>query len=375
MKILVTATDGFGGHGGIALYVRNLLRAVCAYPHQPQVLAIPRVMPFAPEPRPANLEWATSGLGGKTRYATAVLRALPRGPFDAILCTHVNLLPLACLAARIQRAPLALFVYGHEAKRPQRRTIAHRLISHVDAIVSIRAHTTRVLQSWANVNAIPHYLLENAIDLSRYGIAAKDPQLASRLGLTGKRVVMTLSRLDDPYVGVDEVLAALRYLPREAHDISYLVVGGGPDLPRLREKARALGVEDRVVFAGFVSNEAKADFYRLADVYAMPGSGPTFDRYPFRFVFLEAMACGLPVIGARCEDEAERATDGALLAAQVDPRDSMAIAKAILLALDRPKAVPRGLERLDYASFEQRCHRILEDVFTIRKRPLAPVAS
>ena len=373
MKVLVTATDGFGGHGGIALYVRNLLTALCAHPRRPEVLAIPRVMPFASESRPTNLEWDTSGLGGKPQYAAAVLRTLlQRGPFDAVLCAHINLLPLAYLTARRYRAPLALFIYGNDAKKPPRRALAHRLVSRTDGIVSIRRHTTRALQAWANIYETPNYLLENAVDLSRYGMGAKDPKLVSRLGLTGKRVVMTLSRLGEAYVGVDEVMEALVLLPPQANDIVYLVVGGGPDLPRLRQKARSLGLEGRVVFAGFVPDEAKADYYRLADVFAMPGSGPTFDRYPLRFVFLEAMACGVPVVGARCEDEAERAADGALLAAQVDPHDSKAIAEAILGALKMPKRVPPGLERFGYASFEQRCHGILDQIFAARTPPQAP---
>jgi glycosyltransferase involved in cell wall biosynthesis len=373
MKVLVIATDGFGGHGGIALYVRNVLHALSEHPRRPQVVALPHTMRFAPEPLPANLEWDTSGLGGKARYAAAVARAaLRRGPFDAVLCTHIHLLPLAYPIARVQRAPLALFVYGIEAKPPARRKLAHRLIAHTDGIISIRHRTTQALRSWASIDGTPVYLLENAIDLSLYGAAPKDPELVARLGLAGKRVVMTLSRLAEPYIGVDEILGALGRLPSAARDVVYLVAGDGPDLPRLREKARTLGVADRVVFTGYVPDDNKADYYRLADVYAMPGSGAAFDRYPLRFAFLEAMACGVPVVGAICEEEHERNTDGALLAAQVDPRDPQAIADAIMRALAAPKAVPPSLARYDYPAFRERCHGVLDRIWARQNVQRAP---
>jgi phosphatidylinositol alpha-1,6-mannosyltransferase len=367
MRVLVLATDGFGGHGGIALYVRNMLRALSSHRLDPKVVALPRLMPLSTEPLPENLHWDTSALGGKKRYAAAVVRAsLKRGPFDAVLCTHINLLPLAHPVARVQRAPVVLFVYGIDANKPLRRSLAHRLIPRVDGIVSIRTRTTRELKAWVQIDHIPTYLLENAIDLSRYGVGQKDPELVSRLGLAGKRVVMTLSRLAEPYVGVDEVMVALTQLPPTARDVVYLIVGEGRDVPRLRERARLLGLMDRVVFSGFVPDAGKADYYRLADAFAMPGSGSAFDRYPLRFVFLEAMACGVPVIGARCEDDEERLTDGALLTEQVDPTDSRAIAEAIVRTVDKPKVVPVGLERFSYAAFEKRFHGIFDDILATR---------
>jgi glycosyltransferase involved in cell wall biosynthesis len=179
---------------------------------------------------------------------------------------------------------------------------------------------------------------------------------------------MTLSRLGEQYIGVDEVLGALGRVVREIPNVMYLVGGDGPDLPRLRDKARALGVAEHVVFAGFVPDERKADYYRLADVYAMPGSGPDFDRYPLRFAFLEAMACGVPVIGSRCEDDEERTVDGALLARQVDPRESEIIARAIVDGLRMPKVVPPGLDKFGYPSFERRLHGILDEVLARGRR-------
>jgi glycosyltransferase involved in cell wall biosynthesis len=262
-----------------------------------------------------------------------------------------------------------LFVYGIDVTQPANKALTRRLTSRVDAVVSIRRRTTRTLRSWAKLDGVRTLLLENAIDLARYGMGPKNPELVDRFGLGGKRVILTLGRMGEPFVGVDEIFGALSDIAQNAPDVVYLVAGEGPDLPRLRQKAVALGLSDRVVFAGFVPDDRKADYYRLGDVYAMPGSGPDFDRYPLRFVFLEAMACGLPVVGSQPEDPQEQAEDGALLARQVDPHDRAAIARAVLEALSLPKAIPAGLERLGYPSFERRLHEIVDEL--LRGRSLA----
>ena len=81
----------------------------------------------------------------------------------------------------------------------------------------------------------------------------------------------------------------------------------GSDHGRLEAKAAALHVLDRVVFSGFVPEEQKADYYRLADAYVMPSRGEGFG-----IAFLEALACGLPVLGSKLDGGREALLDGAL---------------------------------------------------------------
>src|SRR5439155_2564410 len=90
-------------------------------------------------------------------------------------------------------------------------------------------------------------------------------------------------------------------------NVVYVVCGEGPDRSRLERKAVGLGVRDRVVFTGFIPEALKADYYRLADAYVMPSRGEGFG-----IVFLEAMACGIPVMGSRLDGSREALLDGEL---------------------------------------------------------------
>ena len=169
---------------------------------------------------------------------------------------------------------------------------------------------------------------------------------------------MTLGRLasDERYKGFDEIIEVLPALAQRIPNISYLICGEGPDRSRLEAKADALQVRDRVVFAGFVSEEHKADYYRLSDAYVMPSWGEGFG-----IAFLEALACGIPALGSTLDGSREALLDGAL-GCLVDPSDSEDVKNGVLETLKRDKGkVPDGLSHYSYEAFTERAEAIVRD--------------
>ena len=357
MRALLLATDAFGGHGGIALYNRDFLTALCSHPDFSEVIAFPRLMPGEPEPLPAKLTYVTSGLGGKLRYVRAVLGLLlVDRRFDLIVCGHLNLLPLAFLAKVLSRSPLLLAIYGIEAWRPPPSLLVRKLVRRVDAYFSISGVTRQRFLEWAAPRETEGHLLPNAIHLERFGIGPKNPELLRRYGLAGKSVLLTVGRLaaEERYKGVDEVLELMPDLPL---DISYLVVGDGKDRQRLTDKAKALGLADRVIFAGHVPEGEKADHYRIADCFVMPSRGEGFG-----FVFLEAMACGVPVIGSALDGSREALRDG-LLGKLVDPGNRAELLAAVRQALaSKERTVPEDLTHFSFVHFEARLHQLVSRI-------------
>ena len=97
----------------------------------------------------------------------------------------------------------------------------------------------------------------------------------------------------------------------------------------------------------------------------MPGSNPKFDRYPFRFVFLEALGCGVPVVGCRLEDESECNDSLAQqLIIQVDSNDKSNIISGILQALEISKGFRLGIENFYYCAFEKTLRGIVDEILT-----------
>jgi phosphatidylinositol alpha-1,6-mannosyltransferase len=156
--------------------------------------------------------------------------------------------------------------------------------------------------------------------------------LRARLGLAGRRVLLTVARLVR-LKGVDTVLRAL---PR-VKDASLVIVGYGECEPDLRRLAAALGVGDRVHFAGAVPRESIADYYHLCDVFvltsrAVPGSRKLES---FGIAFVEAAICGKPVVGGNVGGVAEAVADreSGLL---VDSEDPEAVADRVVALLADP---------------------------------------
>lgn len=350
MRILHLGTDSFGGHGGIALYNRDLIAAMASHPECDEVVAVPRLVPQPIETLPPKVTFVTEAGGGSLPYLRTLTRVLRGRRFDLVVCAHMNLLPFARMATP---HPL-LIAYGIEAWRPTRKA-STRLLHSCRAIGAISEITRDRLRFWSGYNG-PMPLLPNAIHAEQYGIRPRPTELARKLGIEGKRVLLTVGRLAaaERYKGFDEVLELLPFLPE---DVVYLIAGGGDDIGRLKGRAEALGVSGRVVFTGRFEEQQKPDLYALADVYVMPSHGEGFG-----FVFLEALASGVPVIASK-QDGGREAVRNGELGLLVDPSNPAEIRAAIIDLLDRrERRIPPGLEHFSFANFELRVHEIVSSI-------------
>lgn len=355
MRVLLLCTDAYGGHGGIALFNRELADALAAHPRTREVVVVPRVIPRpgAYDVVPPNVTFVPSAARNNVAYAATVTRLVRRSRerFDLVICGHLNLLPVA---RAVSPSPL-LITHGIEAWKRPRNPLTARLLHDCRGVVSVSDLTRSRLVGWSRYTG-PTYVLPNAVRLAHYGIRPRNEELAARYGLAGKRVLLTVGRVvaAERYKGFDEVLELLPDLPQ---DVVYVIAGGGNDAPRLQRKALAAGVGGRVVFTGLFAEQEKADLYNLADVYVMPSWGEGFG-----FVFLEALASGTPVIASR-HDGGREAILGGELGLLVDPTNPAEIRAAIVELLARNgREIPPRLAHFAFERFVERVHAIIDAV-------------
>lgn len=359
MRVLVLVTEAHGGYGGIAQYNQDLIDALAVYPGKPELVVVPRLQSIPFSLLPVNVRYITSAVNNKLKYVSALLTvAMPPNRYDLIICGHVNLLPIAFFVRLWLRAPIILVVYGIDVWRPTSSKLVNLLVRKISAFISISDFTRKKFLSWARLGNAKSFLLPNSIKTQRFSSGDKNKKLVERYHLEGKNVLMTLGRLsaDERYKGVDEILMLLPDLVNENPNIIYMIVGDGSDRMRLEEKAAHLGIRKFVLFTGRIAENEKADHYRLADVYVMPSRGEGFG-----FVFLEAMACGIPVIASKIDGSREALRYGEL-GQLVDPDNPNEIKMAILKALKEERGkIPQGLEYFSYANFTRRLHDLLEE--------------
>lgn len=353
MRILALVTDAFGGHGGIAQYNRDLLTALSASHRTDGIICLPRQGTSAAERLPPKID-QLAPVPGRAAYGLAALRlALRRQRFDVVFCGHLYHMPLAVPVARICRAPIWLQLHGVEAwVRPGRAV--QMAVPHADLVTSVSRYTRDRFLAWSGVAPSRNQILPNTYD-PRYTPGAKPLQLTRRHGLEGRKTILTVSRLsaEERYKGHDKIIAVLPEVLRQRPETTYLIVGDGDDRPRLEQLAVHAGVSAQVVFAGRVPDDALIDYYRLADVFAMPSTGEGFG-----IVFLEAAATGLPVIGGNRDGSVDALADGKI-GLLVDPDNPAQLANALLTSLSRGRVPYGSAVQFDRAHFTARVDDLL----------------
>ncbi len=358
VRVLSFIPDAYGSNGGIALYNRDVLEALLLSANPFALTVFPRSMPNGNDVIPSKLDYKTKGISSKLRYIFEVLKHLASSKSTTLVfCGHINLLPIAWLASLWKTSPLILFIYGIEAWG-SRSFLSRFLCSRADLIISISAITAQRFTEWSRVPSSKIKLLPNAIHLNRYDTGPAPDELIARYGLQGRKVLMTLGRLatQERYKGFDSVIDLMPDLIRESPDLAYLVAGTGGDRARLEQKVNDLGLGEHVIFTGFVSESEKAAHYRLADAFVMPSKGEGFG-----FVFLEALASGIPVVASSKDGGREAVRDG-LMGHLADPDNREETKRAIFSALATKKGVvPEGLSYFSFENFSRRLDNILDD--------------
>ena len=343
---LALVTDAFGGTGGIAQYNRDFLAALAAYPIFATVAILPR-NPGASIGLPERTMQA-SPRRGKLLYAVGAVAAAIKHRPDIVFCGHLHFAPLAAAIARFARARLIVQTHGIEvwAAPPRLRRVA---VEAADLVLSVSRHTRAAVLAWANTPPERAVVVPNTVgDCFTPGDGSA---LRTAWGLAGKRVLLTVARLDarERYKGHDRVIAAIPELRARGHDVAYVVIGEGEDRSRLTEIATRIGVADRVRFVGFASPEILVQSCRMADLFVMPSTGEGFG-----LAYIEAMACGTPALGLAVGGARDALGDGELGTALGREDDLAAAIDRLLIETPRNR---EALAERDSGAFRPRCIR------------------
>jgi len=136
----------------------------------------------------------------------------------------------------------------------------------------------------------------NGVDVVRFDPRTSGGSIRERHGIeNGEQVVLFVGALDSAHYfkGINVLLESLLKLNRP--DTKLVVVGDGNMRQEYISRAAALGLTDRVVFAGRVSADELPSYYAMSNLLVLPS---TTEGEAFGLVLVEAMACGKPVIAS-----------------------------------------------------------------------------
>lgn len=281
-----------------------------------------------------------TGVLERTLFGAKVALAQITRRCDWILYTHLSLATVQRIVPPPFRKPYAVFLHDIEAWTPlspfRRRVLAGAFLR-----VANSAYTARRVRE-ANpdcgvIETCPLALLDD-----------RAPEAGVVPFAMGSRAIVIVGRMmaNERYKGHDQLIEAMPHVLLAEPAAQLVCVGSGDDLPRLREKALALGVGGQVVFPGFVDDAARRAIYERAAVLAMPSR-----REGFGLVYLEAMAARVPCIGSVHDAASNVIVDGetGYLVSQ-DDRDALVSRLVSVLADD---ALRRRLGEAGYARYRR----------------------
>lgn len=171
------------------------------------------------------------------------------------------------------------------------RSLETHALKHADAVTTICDGLRKdIVQRGISADKIT--VIPNAVDVEKFDmVGSADPGLKQALGLQGNRLLGFIGSFY-AYEGLDILLRALPLMLSAAPDLRVLLLGGGPQESALRELARTLGIQDKVVFAGRVPHDQVQKYYELIDVLVYPRLSMRLTDLVTPLKPLEAMAQG-----------------------------------------------------------------------------------
>jgi phosphatidyl-myo-inositol dimannoside synthase len=319
----------FSREGGIQSYVRDIFQAYSQQVETPADVFLLRdgkasINPYSGGNLTFHYLKASHPTLGRAKLAAALFAYLVKNQPQHLYCGHINLAPLVRQLCAPLKIPYTILTYGKEVWEPLDGP-KRQALQQADRIWTISRYSRDQMCAANGIAPEKVDFLYCAVDGQAFTPRDPNPKWIEQYGLADSQVIMTVARLwsGDPYKGVDVTIRALPQIARLFPRVKYLVVGRGDDQPRLAQLALDLGVGDRVIFAGFVANEDLCCHYNLADIYVMPS------QEGFGIVYLEAMACGKPVLSGDADGSADPLQDGKL-GWQVPHRDPIAVEYACI---------------------------------------------
>lgn len=283
-----------------------------------------------------------------------------------IICGHINLSFLTLIIARLLRTKYVILTHGTDVWniKSGRKKMA---LKSALKIITVSRYTASKLRDQIALPPGRLVILGNCVDVQEFLPTPKSNDLIKKYNLSGQKILLTVARLDtaDKDKGYDKVFIALPSILKVVPQVKYLLVGDGNDVPRIRRQVRKLGITQQVELCGYITDKELVNYYNLCDCYVMPSI-----QEGFGIVFLEAIACGKPVIAGNKDGSKDALLDGKA-GILVDPDDIDGLSKAIIGILNQaaPKNILdpnylRGivLERFSLENFTENAKVIFSEI-------------
>lgn len=251
--------------------------------------------------------------------------------------------PLGIMARAMRRAgalKIVALTHGHEvwwAKVPPFAFVIKHMSKEIDAITYLGDYTKgEISKALSNADLSKLVQIAPGIDVEHF-VPTDSSDLRAELGLTDKSVIISVGRLVHRK-GQDKLISSLPAIKAAIPNVHLVLVGVGPHQDYLEKLASNLQVTDCVTFIGRINYAELPKYICIGDIFAMPSRSRFFglEVEGLGIVYLEASACGLPVVGGKSGGAPDAVLVGET-GVVVDGTNTFEIAEACIELLKNPE--------------------------------------
>jgi phosphatidylinositol alpha-1,6-mannosyltransferase len=255
--------------------------------------------------------------------------------------------PLGLLSASMKRAGVIKSIaltHGHEvwwAKVFPFNLAMKRIGSTVDLLTYLGDFTRNAISQSLTKKAIGQMVkIAPGIDVDHFS-PQDSTQLRKHLGLENKKVIVSVGRLVHRK-GQDRLIESMPKILEKIPDAHLLIVGQGPYLEHLARLVAINNLSEHVSFIGRIQYTELPEYICVGDVFAMPSRSRLagLEVEGLGIVYLEASACGLPVVAGASGGAPDAVVEG-VTGLVVDGKNLDEIAEAIVSLLKDPQTAQR----------------------------------
>jgi phosphatidylinositol alpha-1,6-mannosyltransferase len=251
--------------------------------------------------------------------------------------------PLGIMARSMRSAgaeKIVALTHGHEvwwAKVPPFSFAINFMSKNIDAITYLGDYTRGEISKAISKNDVGKLVqIAPGIDVDHF-VPTDSSELRAQLGLADKAVIISVGRLVHRK-GQDKLISALPAIRAAVPNVHLVLVGVGPHQKYLENLVAKLNISDCVTFIGRINYSELPKYICVGDIFAMPSRSRFFglEVEGLGIVYLEASACGLPVVGGKSGGAPDAVLVGET-GAVVDGTNSSEIAEACIDLLNNPE--------------------------------------
>ena len=250
-----------------------------------------------------STEWglaSTKGLGFYWETIRKVLKLIKEYGIEEVHCGRV--IPEGVIARALKLlagARYNCFVHGEDvetaATSREHSLLVKNVCKNASMLICNSENTANIVRKLGFDSGSKCEVLHPGVDTSRFEVAAPDTSFRQKMGWSGKRVLLTVGRLQRRK-GQDFLIKSMPALLNEFPDLFYAVVGRGECYDELISLVDQHELHDKVCVYPDMDDEALIKCYQQCDIFILPNRTIGNDIEGFGMVLVEAQVCGKPVI-------------------------------------------------------------------------------